>query len=71
VESFDALVRELGGKEARLTYDGRPYRVHKFKSFVPRNHFPIISESDLVTKAKGLERHLERPRSAKKGKRLN
>jgi hypothetical protein len=70
IESFDDLVEQLGGEDARVSYDGRRYRVRPFRGFVPRNYFPLISEGDFVDKAKDLDGHAERAKKAKKAERI-
>ncbi len=47
---FDELSRFLGGDDATVKFDGKPYRVGDARRLLPSEVFPINSEDEFVTK---------------------
>jgi hypothetical protein len=61
VANANELVEALGGDEATLTFQGRPYRVGDLRLMVPAYYFPIGNEDDLIAKLADLRTHGSMP----------
>jgi hypothetical protein len=54
IKTFAALMKALGGENARITFEGPRGTVKGLRKVIPAEFFPVESEKDLLKKSEKL-----------------